>query len=205
MKQHRMLQLLPSLLCVALVSACLPKGAAAPTNSPEPVLPSATVEAPTLVPSQTPAPTDTALPPTPSPTPAYDVLSPTRIHAGDYTFDVTVEVRANELFFLVHSEFPVSIEKSYPDGNVPAPAKAVDVRLRDLPNTLKVVGGGGGGGGEENGMTERSQGTSFRIEPILKVGDKVHVSALVTFDDSIGILQPVPFEYDLVVKKAVNP
>ncbi len=125
--------------------------------------------------------------------------------AGDYTFDVTAEVRANELFFLIHSEFPVSIEKSYPEGNVPASAKAFDVRLRDLPNTLKVFGGGGGGGGEENGMTERSQGTSFKIEPALTVGDKVHVSARVTFDDSIGIPQPVPFEYDLVVKKAVNP
>ena len=66
------------------------------------------------------------------------------------------------------------------------------------------MGGGGGGGGEENGLTERSQGTSYRIEPALKVGDKVHVSALVTFDDSIGIPEPVPFEYDLVVKKGVQ-
>lgn len=203
MKQHRMLRLFSMLVCLTLLSACAPGETAAPVNPAETVLPPATAEPPTQTPSPTPVPTDTALPP--SPTPAYEVLSPTRIRAGEYILDVTVEVRTNELFFLVHSEFPVSIEKSYPEGNVPPAAKAVDVRLKDLANTLKVFGGGGGGGGEENGMTERSQGTSFRIEPPLEVGDKVHVSALVTFDNSIAIPQPVSFEYDLEVKKAMHP
>jgi hypothetical protein len=205
MKQHRTSLIVPTLICTALLSACQPGGALVPSYLPEPVLPSATAEMPTAAPTATSIPTNTALPPTPSPTPAYEILSPTKIRAGDYTFDVTVEVSTNNLFFLIYAEFPVSIEKQYPDGDVPAPAKAEDIRLRDLPNTLKVYGGGGGGGGEENGLTERSQGLFYRIEPPLNVGDKVHVSARVTFDDSIGIPEPVPFEYDVVVKKAKRP
>jgi hypothetical protein len=146
-------------------------------------------------------PTETKTAPAPSPTveKPYEVLAPNKIKAGDFTIVIKVDLSTTRLIFNSNTEYPTSIATSYPEDNMPAPIKNVDFKFKEMQLDLKMVGGGGGGGWEEK-TAWRGYGIQYKISPTLTKGKKVHVTANVSFNDYVGIKEPVPFEFDLVVK-----
>ena len=161
---------------------------------------SATTEIATA--TETPVVTPTRLP-TATPTLSYQVLSPTKIQKDNVTFEASaVLMSCAELQFEMIGTFPSDYPTQLPPGNegeYPFIVKPDGVMLSS-PNIFitRDLHYGGGGGSDSNDIHVRGQGDGYFINPPLTSGQKMHLTALINFNDVFGIANAVPFEIDLI-------
>ena len=133
-------------------------------------------------------------------TPAYAVLSPIRISKGNITYEIVATLTKSEFKFEVdriHSPSPVN---QFPSSggsqdfliNVEFVYPEIGVKL-ELEKTQSF------GGADEVGNED--QGYVYLVKTPLAIGQKIHITAIVTFESFTGISEPVPFELDLTVEE----
>jgi len=151
--------------------------------------------------TETPVATPTRIP-TATPTLSYQVLSPTKIEKDNVTFEASaVLMSCAELQFEMIGTFPSDYPTQLPpgnEGNYPFIVKPDGVMLSS-PNIFitRDLHYGGGGGSDSNDIHIRGEGDGYFINPPLTSGQKMHLTALVNFNDVFGITNPVRFELDL--------
>ena len=137
--------------------------------------------------------------PTATPTLSYQVLSPTKIEKGNVTFEVsTLLMSCSELSFEVNGTFSSDYPTPSADNDYPYIVKPEGIMLSSS-NVLfmRDLHYGGGGGSDQNGIHIRGEGVGYFINPPLTSGQKIHLSALINFNEVFGITDPIPFEMDL--------
>jgi DNA-binding CsgD family transcriptional regulator len=156
---------------------------------------------PSEIPTEKPIATSTR-PPTATPTLSYQVLSPTKIRKDNVTFEASaVLMSCAELQFEMIGTFPSDYPTQLPPGNegdYPFIVKPDGVMLSS-PNIFitRDLHYGGGGGSDSNDIHVRGEGDGYFINPPLTSGQKMHLTALINFNDLFGITNAVPFEIDL--------
>lgn len=154
--------------------------------------------------AQTPTSSATSLPskatslPTNQPTllTDYERLSPTQIRKDGIIFEVLAKITQIELEFEVNARG--TLPASFFHGNI-----VNDLKIAFLtpgPTLALEEYGGGGGIGIADGGYVASQGFDYRITPPVAKGEKIYVTAIITFSQFIGIPSPVKFDLDLVVE-----
>ncbi len=184
----------PAATLESIPVTAISRDVASSTSIPTDLPPAVTVEVPLTANAASTQPVSS-----PIPQPSYEVLAPNKIKHGDFTIDVTMSITSNEFHFSLNSEYPTKIAKSFPDEAVPPTMKDVEFKFKEMQLELKPYGGGGGGD-EGDEVTSIAQEYNYHIQPTLAKGEKVHVTANVSFNDYVGIKETVPFEFDLVVK-----
>lgn len=152
--------------------------------------------------AETPVATLTRIP-TETPTLSYQTLSPTKIGKDGVTFEASaVLMSCAELQFEVIGTFTLDYPTQLPPGNegdYPFIVKPDGVMLSS-PNFFitRDLHYGGGGGSDSNDIHVRGQGAGYFINPPLTSGQKMHLTALVNFNDVFDMNNPVRFELDLI-------
>ncbi|MEZ0396607.1 MAG: helix-turn-helix transcriptional regulator [Anaerolineales bacterium] len=144
------------------------------------------------------------LPPPPTATSAtpqaafYQRLSPSVIVKDDMLFEAGGHLTCTELTFNLNGTFPEGFASQFPNGEIPPLLAdlAISAEADGVPLELEAYAGGGGGG-ESGAFEVLGQGRAYRLLTPIEEGQQVHVTALVTFGDYIGIPEPVAFELDL--------
>jgi hypothetical protein len=146
-------------------------------------------------------PTSTNVSFTGAPLPNYEILSPTKIKKDNVVFEASMHpLTCAELEFEINGSFPA--DYPFPSGNTNISIfREVEVTTTSHDISLKLDPSFGGGGGSDINGLNRGQGLAYTVSPPLYIGQRIHFTALVTFNESFGIAGPVPFEIDIVVKQ----
>ncbi len=153
---------------------------------------------PSEIPTEAPIAT-LARVPTGTPTLSYQILSPTKIEKDNVTFEVSALLMScSELSFEVNGTFSSDYPTPSAGNDYPFIFKPDGIMLSS-PSVLfmRDLHYGGGGGADQNGIHIRGGGNGYFISPPLTPGQKIHLSALINFNDVFGITNPVLFEIDL--------
>jgi len=133
-------------------------------------------------------------------TPAYAVLSPIKISKGNITYEIVATLTKSEFRFEVdriHSPSPVNQFPS--SGGSQDFLKNVEFVYPEIGVKLDLEKTQGFGGADEAG--NEIQGYVYRVKTPLTIGQKIHITAIVTFESFTGISEPVPFELDFTVEE----
>jgi DNA-binding CsgD family transcriptional regulator len=133
-------------------------------------------------------------------TPAYAVLSPIKISKGNITYETVATLTKSEFRFeldRIHSPSPVNQFPS--SGGSQDFLKNVEFVYPEIGGKLELEKIQGFGGADEAG--NEIQGYVYRVNSPLTIGQKIHITAIVTFENFTGISEPVPFELDLTVEE----
>ncbi len=143
--------------------------------------------------------TATNIIPTETPELSYQVLSPSMIKKDNVTFEASAKLMScTELQFTVSGTFTADYPTPLPDNDYPFIVKQGGVVLSSPDASLiRDPSFGGGGGSDENSVHVRGQGNGYFINPPLTSGQKIHLTALVSFNELFGITNPVPFDLEL--------
>lgn len=144
--------------------------------------------------------TATEISPTKSTSLSYEFISPTKIKKDQMTFEILAELMTCEQVQLeVVGTFPLDFPLSYPESNYPSIVTEVKL-ISSSPDILLELDPsfGGGGGADVNDLHIRGQGFAYFINPPLTSGQTVQITALVKFNDFVGIPETVPFDLDLI-------
>lgn len=161
-------------------------------SAPKPQASETTKATETLVATLTRMPTET-------PTLSYQVLSPAKIEKDNVTFAVSALLMScSELSFEVDGTFSSDYPTPSAGNDYPFIVKPDGVMLSSS-NVLfmRDLHYGGGGGSDENGVHIRGHGDGYFISPPLTPGQKIHLNALINFNDVFGMTNPIPFEIEL--------
>ena len=141
------------------------------------------IETPTSISTEVPVQTSV---------PAYEYLAPHIITNGEMTFEVQTRLSPSLLEF--------EITATYSEELILGPEYSLFQEVAFIFQgehseiILKEFGGGGGGG-----AGEMKQGSAFKVEPTLEIGQVVYATILVTFDGATGLTEPVSFELAIPV------
>jgi len=133
-------------------------------------------------------------------TPAYAVLSPIEISRGNITYEIVAALTKSEFKFEVdriHSPSPVNQFPS--SGGSQDFLKNVEFVYPEIGVDLGLEKAQAFGGADEVGNED--QGVVYLVKTPLTIGQKIHITAFVTFESFTGISEPVPFELDLIVEE----
>ncbi len=133
-------------------------------------------------------------------TPAYAVLSPIEISKGNITYKIVAALTKSEFKFEVDRIHSPSPFDQFPSsGGSQDFLKSVEFVYPEIGEDLELEKTQGFGGADGAGKEE--QGYVYLVKPPLTIGQKIHITALVTFESFTGISEPVPFELDLTVEE----
>jgi DNA-binding CsgD family transcriptional regulator len=137
---------------------------------------------------------------------SYQALSPATIAKDGMLFEATGHLSCSELSFNLNGTFPAGFAEGFPNGEIPPifVDSQLAATLDGQPLQLEPFGGGGGGGAL-GGFETLGQGMSFHVLTPLVEGQNVHLTATLTFNDYVGIPDPVPFELFLIVGNCATP
>jgi hypothetical protein len=133
-------------------------------------------------------------------TPTYAVLSPIKVSKGNITYEIVAALTKSELRFEVdriHSTSPVNQFPS--SGGSQDFLKSVEFVYPEIGVKLELEKTQSFGGADEAGNED--QGYVYRVKTPLTIDQKIHITAIVTFESFTGISEPVPFELDLTVEE----
>jgi len=155
--------------------------------------------------------TEEPLPPTAGETaatepPSYQVIGPTVVTRAGMLFEATGHLVCNDFTFNINGTFPDGFSDQFPNNEIP-PIFVSDkhvVTLDGQPLQLEPFGGGGGGG-EIGDFDYLGQGVSLHVVQPLVEGQTVQITSTVTFNDYVGIPDPVTFEFYLLVENCPLP
>lgn len=68
----------------------------------------------------------------------------------------------------------------------------------EAPLEVEKFGGGGGGGPQEDELISVNQSETYRLSSDFAVGQLEHIIALVTFNATLGISEPVRFDLEII-------
>jgi uncharacterized protein YneF (UPF0154 family) len=151
------------------------------------------------------SPTQTGTSMTSTPLPDYEILSPNKIKKDKLIFDVSAQLlTCAELEIQVNGTFPPGYV--FPSSNLEDHGLSIlndlDITTSSSNISLKLAPSfGGGGGSDTNNVHIIGEGLAYLINPPLNVGQELHVTAVVTFNKLFNIVQPVPFNLDVVAQQ----
>lgn len=156
--------------------------------------------------TETPLSTETGIPLTNTPLPDYEIVSANKIRKDKLIFAVSAQLfTCAELQIEVTGTFP----SDYPfpsSSNVEGHGLYIydDVKVMiSSPNvSLKLDPSFGGGGSlDTNNVHVIGQDLAYKINPPLNIGQDLRIIAVVTFNKSFNIAEPVPFSIDVVAQQ----
>ncbi len=153
-------------------------------------------------------PAEESLTPTPTATPGavYQRLSPTVIVKDGILLEASGHLTCTELTFNLNGTFPEGFAGQFPNNEIPPLVNDLALTASADGIPLELEGFGGGGGSGETGDFEiLGQGAAYRLRTPLEEGQPLHVIALVTFNDYLGIPEPIAFELDLWAEHCALP
>lgn len=137
---------------------------------------------------------------------SYRRLSPSVVVKDDMLFEASGRLTCTELTFNLNGTFPEGFASQFPNNEIPPLVADLTVAASEDGAPLELEAYAGGGGGGETGHFEvLGQGAAYRLLTPVEEGRPVHVTALVTFNDYIGIPEPVAFELDLWAEDCASP
>ncbi|MFH2104342.1 MAG: helix-turn-helix transcriptional regulator [Chloroflexota bacterium] len=136
----------------------------------------------------------------------YQVLGPATIEVDGMLFEASGDLTCTEFTFNLNGTFPEGFSDQFPNGEIPPMFTdvAFAASVNGTPLELEPIGGGGGGGGM-GAFDTLGQGRAYRLLTPLSAGQEAHITTYLTFNDYVGIPEPVPFELYLFVGSCATP